>query len=77
PTYDVAALNRGLREEGLALAATLGPTEVTNFVPPAHPFQISDLWNNPLITVPVIVLLILWFGWLLYRAAQNVDVAER
>ena len=76
PSYDTAAIVASLQKSVQPQLAKLGPPEVANFAPPVQPLRFRDLWNNPWIIGPIILALVLIFGWLLYRAAAQIESVE-
>ncbi|MCA8992700.1 MAG: hypothetical protein KDA88_11995 [Planctomycetaceae bacterium] len=76
PNYDVKALQRALTTEQHIEVASLGPATRSEFHPAPEPFQWKDLWNNPMITIPVIAALVLLLGWGLFQATKRVQALE-
>ncbi|MCA9043627.1 MAG: hypothetical protein KDA69_04855, partial [Planctomycetaceae bacterium] len=76
PNYDVKALQRALTTEQHIEVASLGPANRKEFHPTPEPFQLKDLWNNPLVTIPVIAALVLLLGWGLFQATKRVQALE-
>lgn len=73
PEFDTVAIRTRLEAGVVPLAATLGAPVMREGGGAAEPISLVELFNNPLVAGPVILLLMAILGWGLYRAMREVD----
>lgn len=73
PDYDVAAVLAHLKSGYQVKEASLGQEVVLSTPPPAPAFTFQKLLNNPILMGTLVGILVLAFGFLLFRAARRVE----